>query len=782
MSDKPDVPPAELSKGETAERELLRAALSSIGDAVITTDTHGQITALNPAAQSLTGWTLEEATGELLARVFQIVNEETRQAIESPAARALRDDVSVGPQNHTLLIAKDATEHPIDDSAATIRGPAGAVAGVVLAFRNVAARPEDGPPLQDTLDEVASILATLSRPLLILDAELRVIAANGSFCRVFKLAPAETEQRLLYELGGGLWDIPELRERLQDVLPHSRPLDDFEVADDFPGIGRRVMRLNARPLVRDGRQTDHIQLTIEDVTARLRGIEALQDSELKYRRLFEAAQDGILILTADTGQITEANPFIEQILGRPRAELLGQHLWDIGLLTDMAENEAKFVELREQGYVRYDHLPLETADGRQTQVEFVSNVYDVGGRQVIQCNIRDISDRVTLERKTEEQSRQLAELDRRKDEFLAMLSHELRSPLAPIVNAAYLLRLQSNETSIQRHAREVIERQSAHLTQLVDDLLEVSRITTGRIQLRKERIALGSLVERAVGSVLPEIERRRHELSVSVPPEPIWVDADSVRLEQVVVNLITNAAKYTEDGGHIWLTVNREQDTAIIRLRDTGIGIAPDVLPNVFDLFAQAERSLARSEGGLGIGLALVKRLTELHGGSVDVYSALGRGSELLVRLPVAPDPEFIVPASIRRPTGRNMARSLGILVVDDNLDTARTFQLLLEDEGHRVKMAHDGPSALQAALEFRPDVILLDIGLPGWDGYEVARRIRQEPTLHDVVLVAVTGYGRESDEQHAREAGFDHHLVKPPDFDALEAILTTAGRRLVAL
>ncbi len=375
------------------------------------------------------------------------------------------------------------------------------------------------------------------------------------------------------------------------------------------------------------------------------------------------------------------------------------------------------------------------------------------------------------------QQEELSDLHRRKDEFLAMLSHELRNPLAPILNAVQLLRLEKNENELQQQARIIIERQVTQLTRLVDDLMEVSRITTGRVQLRQDRVIVSGIVERAVETARPLIDQRRQELTVSLPPQLIWLNADAARLQQVVVNLLTNAAKYTADGGQIWLSAQQEGDECVIRVRDTGVGIAAEFLPRIFDLFTQAERSLDRSQGGLGIGLALVHRLVEMHQGSVEVHSVLGHGSEFVVRLPVVltPAPQ---PPSTSKETAEPTGPSLRVLVVDDSVDTAQTLAMLLEMSGHDVRTAHTGPNALEATLDYRPNVVLLDIGLPGLNGYEVAKRIRQQPVLHNILLVAMTGYGQETDRQISQETGFDHHLVKPVDFGHVEQILATISEK----
>jgi PAS domain S-box-containing protein len=500
---------------------------------------------------------------------------------------------------------------------------------------------------------------------------------------------------------------------------------------------------------------------------------ALLDSETRYRRLFETAKDGILILDTHTGRITDANPFMSELLGYSHDQFLNKELWEIGLFSDKSANEAAVRQLQQDGYIRYEHLPLETSGRLRVEVEVVANAYQEGQNSVIQCNIRDITERSRLEKLLQEQAVTLVDLDRRKDEFLAMLGHELRNPLAPITNALQLLLLQKNEDKLQHQARTIIERQVGQLTRLIDDLLEVSRITTGRIHLQRERITLNGIAEKAVETVRPLMSQRRHGLTVSPLLQPIWLDGDASRLEQVVVNLLTNAAKYTADGGRILLAIEQEGDEAVMRVKDTGVGIAPELLPRIFDLFTQAERSLDRSQGGLGIGLCLVKRLVEMHGGKVEVVSALGHGSEFVVRLPalLAPEP---VPPPMADETTQPAGPSLRVLVVDDNLDSARSLGLLLTASGHDVRMAYDGPTAVKATLDYRPNVVLLDIGLPGFDGFEVAKRLRQEPALSSLLLVAMTGYGQESDLQRSQDSGFDHHMVKPVSFEKVQQVLAT--------
>ena len=365
---------------------------------------------------------------------------------------------------------------------------------------------------------------------------------------------------------------------------------------------------------------------------------------------------------------------------------------------------------------------------------------------------------------------ELRRSSQRKDEFLAMLAHELRNPLAAIRNAVALGSDPTDAAEIE-WAMEVINRQMRHLSRLIDDLLDMSRITQGKVHLRKEGLDAATVLSAAVESVRPLMEERQHELTVAMRPGTLALEADPTRLEQIVVNLLSNAAKYTDKGGEISLRARQEDGHVVIRVRDNGMGIAPEKLPGMFELFAQGDRTLARSEGGLGVGLTLVRSLAEMHGGRAEAFSeGVGRGSEFIVRLPAsaaAPATE----TSAARPSAKNSPASppvpvnpRRVLVVDDNVDSARGTSFILSRQGHDVRLAYDGPAAVTAAQEFRPEFVLLDIGLPGMDGYEVARRLRQDENLRGLTLIAVSGYGQESDRRRSQEAGFDRHLVKPVD------------------
>jgi signal transduction histidine kinase/DNA-binding response OmpR family regulator len=376
--------------------------------------------------------------------------------------------------------------------------------------------------------------------------------------------------------------------------------------------------------------------------------------------------------------------------------------------------------------------------------------------------------------------RNVQEADRHKNEFLSMLAHELRNPLAPIRNAVHLLRLRGSNEPELKSIQEMVDRQVQQLIRLVDDLLDLSRITRGKIRLQTEPLNMAGVIARAVETSQPLLDARKHELTIALPPEPLRVQGDPVRLAQVLANLLNNAAKYTEEGGRIRLTAERADGEVVLRVTDNGVGIPANMLSSIFELFTQVDRSLDRAQGGLGIGLTLVHKLVEMHGGRVEAFSAgPNQGSEFVVHLPMLTlseghQPPELVPSS-RADAPRSETRPCRVLIVDDNMDGARSLSMVLELRGHEVRACYDGVSGLAEAEVFEPEIVLLDIGLPGMDGFEVARRLRARPQSPQPLLVALTGYGQPDDVRRSREAGFDHHLVKPADPEALTALFPSA-------
>ena len=505
-----------------------------------------------------------------------------------------------------------------------------------------------------------------------------------------------------------------------------------------------------------------------------------------------ASSDDAIISKTLNGIITSWNAGAERLFGYTADEAIGQPMTLI-IPAERHEEESDILRRIRLGQ-RVEHFETVRVakDGRRVDVSLtISPVHDRHGRVIGASKVgRDIS---ASKRAAEESARssallresrdelqrvnaQLSEADRRKDEFLAVLAHELRNPLAPIRTAIQYLRLKGPPDAALQNARDIIDRQVRHLIRLVDDLLDISRISSGKISLQKERVSLALIVTDAIEASRPLIESQNHQLTVTLPAEPVYLDADLTRLAQVLQNLLNNAARYTPPGGKIALHAEFDGQQVVIRVTDTGIGIPRDMLSHVFDLFTQVDRSIERSTGGLGIGLTLVQRLVELHGGNVEARSnGLNQGSEFIVCLPA-----FVHASESASAVGHDEAvpsARLRILVVDDNVDAADTLAEMLRASGHDVHTEYDGTAAIRALQSHRADVVLLDIGLPKLNGYDAAREIRAIDPQKPVVLVAVTGWGQDEDRRRSRLAGFDHHLVKPVDPALLDRILASVVR-----
>jgi PAS domain S-box-containing protein len=526
-----------------------------------------------------------------------------------------------------------------------------------------------------------------------------------------------------------------------------------------------------------------------DLTERQQTEQKLRASEGRFRRLVEANIFGVVFADLD-GNITDANDAFLEMVGYTRAEMTAGLLpWDALVPTSAADQLQRCrVELRRKARCAPIELECLRKDGKRLPillgVALLDEQQPVEPAASVVAFCLDVSERRRLEDELRKHASELAEADVRKNEFLAMLGHELRNPLAPIRNAVKIMKQRGTNDPTLCWARDVIDQQVRQMAHLVDDLLEISRLTRGKVRLQKEVVTVATIVAYAVESSRPIIDRHRHRLSISMPPEPFMVDADPVRMAQVLSNLLNNAAKYTAEGGQIRLVVSPDTEHVYFRVRDNGIGIPAEMLARVFDLFTQIDHSLDRSQGGLGLGLTLVRSLVEMHGGSVRAASeGLGKGSEFTVTLPLwkpgltsgddGPAPAF----SPARPViegARRAFRPRKVLVVDDNFPSAKSLEMLLAIEGHEVQVVHDGPSALQAASLHRHEVVLMDIGLPGMDGYEVARRLRQDPELKDLMLVAITGYAEDEACRRSHAAGFDHHMVKPVDPDAILSLLVS--------
>jgi PAS domain S-box-containing protein len=502
--------------------------------------------------------------------------------------------------------------------------------------------------------------------------------------------------------------------------------------------------------------------------SRIRNADAgsLRRSEEKFRLLVEGVTDYAIFLLDPDGYIISWNTGAERIKGYTEDEIIGQHFSRFypaeAIERRWPEHELEVAQA--QGRFEEEGWRLKKNGSRFWANVIITALYDDEGELY---GYAKVTQDLTRRRQMEDLERS----GRKTSEFLAMLAHELRNPLAPIRNAISVMRTNEPEDPTLRWSIDVIDRQASHLTHLVDDLMDVSRITRGKISLKMEALKVSDIAARAIETSRPLIDSRRQIFETALPSEPIWVKGDLTRLSQVVLNLLNNAAKFTPEGGRIRLSIATQENQAVIRVRDNGIGIAVELLESIFELFTQGDQTLARSEGGLGIGLTLVRQLVVLHGGKVAAFSeGPGRGAEFAVYLPLISYPytgdrDESIPG-----TPKGNARR--VLVVDDNFDSVQSMLLLLQLWGYEVRGAHDGPEALATAAYFRPEAVLLDIGLPGMNGYDVAGGLRAVPGLERVMLIAMTGYGQDEDRRRAREAGFQHHLLKPVDSGSLRAVL----------
>ena len=510
------------------------------------------------------------------------------------------------------------------------------------------------------------------------------------------------------------------------------------------------------PLFDESGNATHVAGTAIDITTQ-------KAAEEKLQAMLSSIGDHLVCYDRNW-RFTHVNEAACLALGKTREELIGNSIWEIfpNAVGNQYYNEVHEA-LAQQKAIRSEHY-YEPFDKW-----FENHVYPNENGVTVYSS--DITWRKKMEEEVRRKTDELVLVNRRKDEFLAMLGHELRNPLAPLSNALQLLRLSQGDKDAFERTREIMERQVQQMARLIDDLLDVGRITRGRLELQKESVDLLEPLQRAVEGSMPLIEAMGHKLEVDIPEGRFPVQADASRLSQIFTNLLNNAARYTPPGGHIWLCVKAIDRNVEVSVRDDGRGMAQDQLSEIFEMFVQLDRDAHEAKQGLGLGLTLVKRLAELHGGSVEAKSlGIGKGSEFVVTLPLGDVPEQ-KPGRMRS-VSTERTRPERVLVVDDNLDSANTMALLMESFGHETRVSHDGVDALREAIDYKPDVVLLDIGLPGLSGYEIARRIRMEPWGSTTLLIAVTGWGHEDDKRRAIEAGFDYHMTKPLSLEELKSTL----------
>ena len=708
-----------------AEKERLAVTLSSIGDAVIATDEVGRVTMLNGVAQALTGWNPAECVGKSLLDVFHIVDEDTRQRAPDPVERALREGIVVGLGNHTVLVARDGSERPIADSAAPIRDASGRIVGGVLVFRDQTRERAAEQALRDSEQRVRLKLESILSPEgdlgnLQLSDIIDSVAVQSLMEEFYKLARIpmaviDTEGKVL--VGAGWQDVCTRFHRVHPETCKHCIESDTELSAGIPNGEIRLYKCRnnmwdaATPITIGGHHLGNVftgQFFFED--------------EPLDRELFRSQAERYGF---------EPGSYLAALEAVPR---LSRDSMAVGMAFLL-----KFAAML--SHLSFSNLKL----------------------------ARSVAEREALARSLQESKVLLEEADRRKTDFLAMLSHELRNPLAPIRNSIHLLERVAPDTEQASRAKEVLRRQSEHLTRLVDDLLDITRISRGKIELRRSVIDLRDVIRKTIDDVRSDFEQSRVALRLDGGEEPAWIDADATRMAQVVGNLLHNAAKFTPSGGEVVVRSWTSDGHVHLSIRDNGVGMEPDEVDRMFEPFAQADQGAARGKGGLGLGLALVKGLVELHGGSVQASSGgLMRGAEFTVTLPARDD-------GARPPKEPGAAPGLGgqaIVLIEDHADAGRSLANLLELDGHRVHIARDGQSGLRLVRELRPDVVLCDIGLPDMDGYEVARALRREDALRSIRLIALSGYAQPEDRRRASEAGFDVHLAKPPAPDELLRVI----------
>jgi PAS domain S-box-containing protein len=637
------------------------------------------------------------------------------------------------------------------------------VSGTVLTFTNVTAFRASIDQAIYEREYTKAILNAGADPLVVLSKDLRLQTANRAFHQMFGV-PREAMQNIsLDSLAEGTPGLARLCTQLRKMIADGSEFQAFELEHDFQDIGPRTLVIDARPLSLSASRP-MILLSFHDLTMRKQA----EAANARLSAIVQTSNDAILSKDLD-GIITSWNQAAEKIFGYTSDETIGK---SITILTpaDRADEEPSILERVRRGDRINDYETVRRRkDGSLVDISLtISPIFDEHGAIIGASKIaRDIT-----QRKRAEEALRAA--GRAKDEFLALLGHELRNPLGALASAARVLDLPKRSPDHVARARAIVDQQIERLSHLVDDLVDASRLTSSKMRLSRRPLDLSHVVEETIEVLRTRGLLDRHQLTFN--GSQLWIDADETRIEQIVTNLIGNALKFTPAGGAITVTARCEGQHAILAVKDTGVGISEDVLPTIFDLFVQGERSLERSQGGLGIGLTLVQRLVELHGGTVKASSdGSGMGSTFTIRLPAIPAPnstareEASVTAAACKPRR--------VLVVDDNDDMREALGILLAQDGHEVHLANDGPSGLKGALTFRPDIGLLDVGLPGFDGYTLARSIRAHEEGKQIYLVAVTGYGQPEDRLRSKEAGFDELVVKPLAANQLALLLKRGNR-----
>jgi len=814
-------------QGLDAESNRFRGEiLAQVSDSVIAVDADQRVTFLNAAAERQYRVCSSDALGCQLGSIF------TRQWPRAEMEAAMWADLREHGEWRSEIThrTRDGREIALEASITALRDARGAPAGYVGVFREITERKRAEVALAAAFRESADLKAAANEQLIVASLRQHELTEAADHLNAQLLAEiierkqaedALRESQLLTRrvldnlfafvgvttadgtvtdanrapldaagipasevLGKKFWDChwwsysPEVQAQLRDAFERAArgEIVRYDVPVRMAGDTRLWIDFQVAPLRDAEGRITHLIPSAMDIGERRAADEKLRSSEERTHLATEATAVGIWEWNVLTNAIRWDAAMFRLYGIPPTIDGFVQYSdWSGAVLPeDLAENERILQDtVRACGQSRREFRIHRRDDGALRHIEGAETVRENGQGEiewVVGTNL-DVTERKTAAIRLRQLAANLTEADRRKDEFLATLAHELRNPLAPIRTGLQLMKMPDVPAATVEQTRCMMDRQLTHMVRLIDDLMDVSRITRGKLVLRKEHVSLAAVVESAVEASRPLVEQAGQELTVTLPRQPLTVDADLTRLAQVFLNLLNNAAKYSDPGGHIQLIVEPQGNEVVVTVKDTGIGMAADQLPHIFQMFTQVDRSLERSQGGLGIGLTLVNTLVEMHGGRVEARSGgPGKGSEFLVRLPLVV--EASKPHEPAATAEHSVRLSLRILVVDDNRDGADILSDMLEMVGNDTRTAYDGQQGVDAAGEFRPEVILLDLGMPKMDGYEACRRIREQAWGQQVVLVAMTGWGQDEDRRRSRDAGFDHHLVKPVEAQALLELL----------
>lgn len=763
-----------------SERQNLLVTLNSIGDGVIVTDNQWRVKLVNPVALELMGKP-KDVVGQPFSQIFSIIDEQTRRPIPNPIAQLLTSGTGDVSTEQAVLRRADGREIPIEQTAAPIRDRSGDIRGGVFVFRDCSARRRIEREMSEREQRFRRIFESPLMGIGIGTLQGDLLDANDVY---LDLIGCRREQ---IETPGLSWDgkpkgRSPLDEGTQFELRQMGACKPFERTYTRTDGSRVPVLISAARLMDD---QNRIVIFVADLSQSKRAEAALRESEARFRVLSECMPQKVWT-SAQDGQFEYLNNMFLEYTGLPADQLTGWRWTNVIHPEDVQLHVAAWNESLATGnMLEIEHRVRKHTGEYRWHLARALPVYKPDGEIAMWVGTNtEIHDQKQSEA-------MLREEHHRKDQFLALLAHELRNPLAPLSNAILVFPSVQNDPENCAALLGIMHRQIRQMTRLIDDLLDLARITTGRMRLRREKIDAQSVVSAAVEAVQPLISERQHHLKIAIPDEELWLDADSARLAQILTNLLHNAAKYTDSNGQLSLTVERADSDVLFRIRDNGAGITKEMLVKIFDLFMQVDLTLDRAQGGLGIGLTLVRTLVELHGGSVSASSeGIGHGSEFVVSLPLwnMALPSDIAPAITtangehRAPETTSALPTLHILVVDDVQASAKTFALMLETLGQRVEVAFDGPTAISRAQETSFDLVFLDIAMPGMDGLEVARRLRSMPQFGQTMLVALTGFGQEEDRAHSMHAGFNDHLTKPTSLELLKEIILRVAREKSSL